>query len=162
MPLDRSSADPRALRDMFGQFASGVTVIASGDADDVHAMTANAFMSVSLNPPLILVSLQNESRMRTRIDRDSRFGVSILAADQEAASDHFAGRTEAEAAVRFRLQNDTPVLEGALAWMACTVETVCPAGDHTLFIAHVDDYDQTSGAPLLFFGGQYRSLDQEA
>ena len=160
-PAGSPPPNTRALRDMFGQFASGVTVIASGDDDDIHAMTANAFMSVSLEPALILVSLQNESRMRARIERVGPFGVSILAEGQSAASDHCAGRLDAEDAVRFERLAGAPVLKGALAWMACSIESACPAGDHTLIIARVNNYGQAIGKPLLFYGGKYRSLDQE-
>lgn len=162
MSANAPATDPSALRQIFGQFASGVTVIASGAGGDVHAMTANAFMSVSLDPPLALISLQNECRMRRRVDQEGRFGVSILAADQAAQSDHFAGRATDCAAPRFTERAAAPVLEGALAWISCKVEQQLPAGDHTLFIARVEDFDQSTGAPLLFYGGAYRTLNKEA
>lgn len=152
----------RDLRDMFGQFASGVTVIACGEPGEEHGMTANAFMSVSLDPPLVLVSLQNDSRMRDRLEPGSRFGVSILAEDQQAASDHFAGRAEDPNVVRFERKGSAPVLAGALASIACSVERRQPAGDHTIYIARVEAFDRTAGTPLVFFGGAYRTINQEA
>ena len=155
-------SDGRALRQMFGQFASGVTVITSGAIDDVHGMTANAFMSVSLDPALILISLKNASRMRDVIDARGCFGVSILAEGQRSVSDHFAGRLVDETAARFERSGDTPVLAGALAWIVCSVEQRHLAGDHTLFVARVDDFLQTEGAPLLFFDGRYRTLSEGA
>lgn len=157
-----NGTDARALRDMFGQFASGVTVIAAGVEGDVHGMTANAFMSVSLDPPLILVSLSNSSNMRQKIEADGRFGVSILAAGQKAASEHFAGRAEYAETAQFERRADAPVVVGALAWLACSMEQHLIAGDHTLIIARVNAFAQSTGAPLLFFGGQYRTLDEEA
>lgn len=161
--LERSTpVDGLALRQIFGQFASGVTVITSGAESAVHGMTANTFMSVSLEPALILISLQNDSRMRQVIDAEGRFGVSILADGQQSVSDHFAGRTEDAAAASFEYRGGTPVVKDALAWIACSVEQRHLAGDHTLFIAHVDDFLQSEGAPLLFFGGQYRTLSEGA
>lgn len=154
-------AEGRALRDIFGQFASGVTIIAAGAEKDVHGMTANAFMSVSLDPPLILVSLKNDSNMRQKIEADGRFSVSILAEEQKAASEHFSGRAENAETALFEHQAGAPVVAGALAWISCSVEQQHVAGDHTLIIARVDAFAQSSGAPLLFFGGEYRTLNHE-
>lgn len=163
--VGRDAIDPideGALRRIFGQFASGVTVIASGAPGAVHGMTANAFMSVSLDPALILVSLKNDSRMRGVVDESGRFGISILAEDQQSASEHFAGRLFDEAAAAFEFPGSTPVLKGALAWISCCVEQRVMAGDHTLFIAKVDDFFHSEGSPLLFYGGQYRTLSRGA
>jgi flavin reductase (DIM6/NTAB) family NADH-FMN oxidoreductase RutF len=157
-----TSVDGLALREIFGQFASGVTVITSGAKGSVNGMTANAFMSVSLDPALVLISLKNDSYMRNVIDAEGRFGVSILADGQQSVSDHFAGRLEDDTAAKFDHPGDTPVVAGALAWIACSVEQRHIAGDHTLFIANVDDFLQSAGAPLLFFGGQYRTLSEGA
>jgi len=158
---DRCGSDEGlALRQIFGQFASGVTVITSGAKGSVHGMTANAFMSVSLDPALVLISLKNDSHMRDVIDAEGRFGVSILADSQQSVSDHFAGRLVDNAAAQFDHPGDTPVVAGALAWIACFVEQRHIAGDHTLFIANVDDFLQSAGTPLLFFGGQYRTLSE--
>ena len=162
MPRDCNAGAARDLRDMFGQFASGVTVIACGPEGDEHGMTANAFMSVSLDPPLVTVSLQNDCRMSSRLKVGDRFGVSILAEDQRAASDHFAGRAIEADAARFERKANAPVLQGALAWIAGTVVQQAPAGDHTLYIARVEDFDRSGGTPLLFFGGAYRRISQEA
>src|SRR3569832_2921359 len=86
------SFDTREFRNALGRFASGVTVITAHDIDRVHGMTANAFVSVSLNPPLILVSLDNRSNMHRILPTVELCGISVLTEAQEAYSDYFAGR----------------------------------------------------------------------
>ena len=84
--------DTRQFRNALGRFASGVTVLTAQDQDQMHGMTANAFVSVSLDPPLVLVSLDNRSNMHRILPTVRRFGISVLAEDQEPLSNHFAGR----------------------------------------------------------------------
>ncbi len=85
--------DPRQFRSALGRFASGVTVVTARYEDQTHGMTANAFVSVSLDPPLVLVSLDNRSYMHRILPKLGHYGVSVLAEDQERLSNHFAGRT---------------------------------------------------------------------
>ena len=126
-----------ALREMSGRFATGVTVISAGDGHDVHGMKANVFMSILLNPELVLVSLKNDSRMRQMIEAHGLFGISILRSDQTPASEHFAGRTDDAPSARFSWRQAAPILDGALAWITCSAEQQHLAGDHTLFIGRV-------------------------
>ena len=120
----------------------------------VHGMTANAFMSAALNPALVLISLKNDNDMSDMIDTEGRFGVATLADGQQSISDHFAGRIQDGATVQFDYLGDTLGGTGALAWISYSFELRHIAGNHTLFIANVDDFLQSAGALLLFFDGQ--------
>jgi flavin reductase (DIM6/NTAB) family NADH-FMN oxidoreductase RutF len=149
------------FRGALGRFASGVTVITVRHEDHTHGMTANAFVSVSLDPPLVLVSLDNRSRLRGIIPEVGRFGISVLSEDQEAFSDHFAGRKVEDLTVAFATQHDVPLIEGAVAHFVVESVDVHPAGDHTLFIARVEYYAARDGRPLVFYGGKYQRLRVE-
>src|ERR671921_970489 len=109
--------DPRiALRRTLGMFATGVTVITTREGDKVHGMTANAFMSVSLEPPLVLISVDRRTKMCTLLHEGRTYGVSVLCESQSHLSDRFAGRPGgADAEPRFEIVHDTPLVEGALA-----------------------------------------------
>src|ERR671936_3091370 len=104
------------FRRTLGMFATGVTVITTRVGEQVHGMTANAFMSVSLRPPLVLVSIDRRARMSHLLHEGTRFGVNVLEAAQAPLSDHFAGRVgEGTPEPSFELVHDTPLVEGALA-----------------------------------------------
>jgi flavin reductase len=148
-----------AFRRTLGMFATGVTVLTSRTADQVHGMTANAFMSVSLQPPLVLVSIDRRARMCNLLHEGTRFAVNVLEAGQARLSDHFAGR-EGESATepRFELVHDTPLVEGALAHLVCRVVRSYWGGDHSLFLGQVEYARYGEGEPLLFHGGRYERL----
>ena len=151
-----------ALRKALGRFVSGVTVVTTGSgdsADGVHGMTANAFTSVSLDPPLVLVSVATKARMDAKIAENGRYGVSILRREQEAVSLHFAGGRPCPDRVRFVERGGVPLLDGALVHLACTVYDSHPAGDHTLHVGHVDELWSEHGDPLVFFTGDFRALE---
>ncbi len=152
------------LRRAMRKWATGVTVVAAAVDGQRHGMTVSSFTSVSLEPPLVLVALRQESRTHALVERAGYFGVSVLARGQEEISNRFAGR-EAEDADRFAglsaatLVTGAPLLEGSLAWFDCRVVRAVPAGTHTIFLAEVvaaRAFDR--GAPLLYFDRQYRSL----
>jgi flavin reductase (DIM6/NTAB) family NADH-FMN oxidoreductase RutF len=124
-------------------------------------MTANAFVSVSLNPPLILVSVDNRAAMTVILPLTRYFGVSVLAEDQEALSNHFAGRAVEGLHIPFVDAHDVPVIEGAVAHFVARVVDVHPAGDHTLFVGHVESFEARDGRPLLFHAGRYQHLKAE-
>jgi flavin reductase (DIM6/NTAB) family NADH-FMN oxidoreductase RutF len=156
---DVEGDDPaRALRNTLGMFATGVTVITTLKSGQVHGMTANAFMSVSLDPPLVLVSIDRRTRMCGLLYERSRYGVSVLCETQSALSDRFAGRAvNGGAEPRFAVVRETPLVEGALAHFVARVEKSYWGGDHSLFLGRVEYARQHSGAPLLFHGGRYVS-----
>jgi flavin reductase (DIM6/NTAB) family NADH-FMN oxidoreductase RutF len=160
-----SSLDPISFRRVAGTFATGVTVITvERDPGVVHGMTANSFTSVSLDPLLVLVCVSHDARLLAFLKSQRRFGVSILREDQQALSEHFAKceqspEADAHLGIRYRwTSTGIPLLEGALAELACNVVAEHPAGDHTIFLGQVESMQCHDGQPLLFHRGQYRRL----
>jgi flavin reductase (DIM6/NTAB) family NADH-FMN oxidoreductase RutF len=148
-----------AFRRTLGMFATGVTVLTTRSGETVHGMTANAFMSVSLRPPLVLVSVDRRARLSNLLHEGTRLGVNVLEAGQEALSDHFAGRVvEGAQEPRFELVHDTPLVGGALAHLVTRVVRSYWGGDHSLFLAQVEYAHYGEGEPLLFHGGRYERL----
>lgn len=157
--MKQDGFDARFLRNAFGCFASGITIVCCDVAGEVHGMTANSFVSVSLDPPLVLISVAQSARMHALIQQAKGFGVCVLHEEQEDVSDHFAARAGADYQPTFASKNGVPVLEEAMAWMACSHETSFSVGDHTLFVGRLMDCDYRQEVkPLLYFGGQYASL----
>ncbi|PFN99620.1 flavin reductase [Bacillus sp. AFS076308] len=148
--------DDRQFRSAMGKFATGVTVIATDVEGDVHGMTANAFMSVSLDPKLVVISIGEKAKILTKIRESKIFTVNILAADQQELSMIFAGQLKKE--VVFDRLDGKPVLPGAVAQVACEVSAEHVEGDHTLFIGKVTDIHLEDAEPLIFYSGKYRSL----
>jgi flavin reductase (DIM6/NTAB) family NADH-FMN oxidoreductase RutF len=154
----KQSFDTCAFRNALGRFATGVTVITSLEQDRPHGMTANAFVSVSLAPPLILVSLDNRSNMNRILPSSGRFGVSVLAEDQEILSTHFAGPPQKDLEIPFVTGAGIPMIDGAIAHFVARVADIHPAGDHTLYIGEVEHFEFREDRPLLFHAGTYRRL----
>jgi len=151
-----------SLRTVLGRFATGVTVITTG-GEHAHGMTANAFSSVSLEPPLVMLCISKGARLYHSIMQSGSFGVSILAAGQEDVSRHFAdwrrpdGMAQfAHADHRIGTHTGSPLIAGALAWLECEVVDAFAGGDHSIFVGKVlgCDLDSGSGA-LSFFAGGY-------
>jgi len=164
------------FRKAMGCFATGVTIITvdlEGEVHGevhglVHGMTANAFASVSLDPPLVLVCVDRKASTHAHLHARKRFGINVLGEDQRAISDYYARperdheHAETEAGARFdRTQHGTPVLHGALAYVECRLHSAQVAGDHTIFIAEVEEVVVGDGAPLLFFRGKYRKVGDD-
>jgi flavin reductase (DIM6/NTAB) family NADH-FMN oxidoreductase RutF len=147
----------RELRQVMGRFATGVTVITTIDRNTIHGMTANGFLSVSLRPPLVLVSL-GRCRMNEMLPRTSRYGVSVLACDQEHFAAHFAAQRPSPVDPEFVWHDGLPLLDGALAHLACRVVDIHPAGDHVLWIGEVEHLHHRDGEPLLFYTGRFGTL----
>jgi flavin reductase (DIM6/NTAB) family NADH-FMN oxidoreductase RutF len=159
-----------------GQFATGVTIITvdlEGEGNGevrggVHGMTANAFASVSLDPPLVLVCVDHNTRTHAHLHARKRFGINVLREDQRAISEYYArperdhDHAEAAAGARFdRTKHGTPMLHGTLAYLECRLHSSQVAGDHTIFIAEVEDVVVREGDPLLFFRGKYRKVGED-
>jgi flavin reductase (DIM6/NTAB) family NADH-FMN oxidoreductase RutF len=152
-----AEAAARELRQVMGRFATGVTVVTTAHRDTIHGMTANAFLSVSLRPPLVLVSL-GRCRMSEMLPRTGLYGVSVLASDQEELAAHFAGQRVAPTPPSFVWEKDFPLLDGALAHVGCRVVDVHTAGDHVLWIGEVEHLGHRDGEPLLFYTGRFGTL----
>ncbi len=153
---------PDEFRAALGRFASGVTVITVTTAEQhVHGMTASAFCSVSLRPPLVLVCIDHLAETYLHLRERGQFGVSVLKQDQEALSEFFADpERNPDAAYRLGIQykkmkSSVPVLEKALANLDCRIIQAHVAGDHTIFVAEVREVLLGEGTPLLYFRGQY-------
>ena len=154
--VSRSSA-PARLRKAMGRFATGVTIVTTAQRDHVHGMTANGVMSVSLDPPLVVVSL-GASRMDELLPKTRRYGISVLGAEQEELAMHFAGRPKEDLAPRFTWWKELPFIEGALAHVGCKVDAIHQAGDHRLWVGRVEYMEYRDGDPLLFYAGRFEQL----
>jgi flavin reductase len=157
------------FRKAMGCFATGVTIVTVDLDGEVHGMTANALASVSLDPPLLLVCVDHSARTHAHLRARKRFGINILAEHQQPISQYYARtdysqeRAEQEAGARFdRTRHGTPILQGALAYLECMLQSTQEAGDHTIFIAAVEDVVVHTGQPLLFFRSKYRELGEES
>ncbi|MGH2316217.1 flavin reductase family protein [Planococcus sp. SE5232] len=148
--------DDLLFRQAMGKFATGVTVLTTAHEGDVHGMTANAFMSVSLDPKLVVISVGHRARFLEKVTKSQRFAVNILAEDQEQISQHFAGKPQGE--IHFSTLDGLPVIAGTVAQITCDVASAHEEGDHTLFIGRVTGLELQEKSPLLYFGGQYCEL----
>lgn len=149
--------DDRLFKTAMSKFSTGVTVITAEWENENHGMTANAFMSVSLDPKLIVISVANNARMKSIIEKTKTFAVSILAEDQADVSMHFARQKEKED-VRFIEFAGVPTVEGAIATIACDLHDASEQGDHTLFIGKVRDVAVTDRDPLVYYQGKYEQI----
>jgi flavin reductase (DIM6/NTAB) family NADH-FMN oxidoreductase RutF len=154
-----SPIDPRQLRDACGQFCTGVTVITTRCEEGDHGMTANAFMSISLDPPLIAISIGEKARMLPKIQATGRFAVSVLATGMDDFAWHFAGRPKEHLRDCFEHREGLPLVKGAAAHFISDVADEILAGDHTIFIGHVRALIRDPGKqPLVFFAGRFGAL----
>jgi flavin reductase (DIM6/NTAB) family NADH-FMN oxidoreductase RutF len=158
--------DAARYRQVFGHFATGVTVVTTAVDGWLHGMTANAIASLSLDPLLLLVCVDKTAHAHGQLEQAGRFGVNILADDQEEVSRLFAATSDPE---QGRLQgaayhlgpHGTPVVEGCLAYVECSVTDRYPGGDHTIFIGAVLDGEVLRETPpLLFYRGGYRRIER--
>jgi flavin reductase (DIM6/NTAB) family NADH-FMN oxidoreductase RutF len=154
------SVDPEGYKQAARMFASGVTIVAVSHDGSSHGMTASSFASVSLEPPLILVSLEKSSRTRELLLESGRFAVNILAEDQQEIARAFAhpGDKTFDHIEHHTNNPGAPFLSGSIAMLACTTEQVVPGGDHDIFIGEVTAVEVNEGAPLVYFDRGYRSL----
>lgn len=153
--------DPRDFRRALGNFATGITVITARHADaGLVGMTANSFNSVSLDPPLILWSVDKRAHSCAAFLAAEHFAVNVLAADQLELSNHFA-RPQADKFATVPHQpglGGAPLLEHCAARFQCARHQVVEAGDHWILIGRVLAFDDFGRAPLLYHQGAYASL----
>jgi flavin reductase (DIM6/NTAB) family NADH-FMN oxidoreductase RutF len=160
--------DPMLFRQVLGRFATGVTVITTCKGDVKHGMTANAFSSVSLNPPLILVSVDKKADMHGYMMEADTFCVNILAEHRRQWSDWWAGRAPKDQDQFTDIPHSTkvtgsPVLDDCLGYIDCKVWARYDAGDHTLFLGEVQEAavnPDPNLKPLLFFASKYHKLHE--
>jgi flavin reductase (DIM6/NTAB) family NADH-FMN oxidoreductase RutF len=154
-----TAIDGRQLRNACGQFGTGVTVVTTHCDGHDHGMTANAFMSVSLDPPLIAVSIAATAKMLPKIQKSGRFAVSVLADTMDEIAWHFAGKPNPDFTDLFAADEGLPVVRGAVATFVTDVHDALVAGDHTIVIGRVRSLAVGDGKkPLLFFRGKFAQL----
>ncbi|NMZ47028.1 flavin reductase family protein [Pseudomonas oryzihabitans] len=152
-------ANPRALRNLLGQFATGVTVITTRGRDGRKVgMTANSFSSVSLEPPLVLWSLARQAPSLPDFLAASHFAIHVLGSDQHQLSGHFARPAEDKFAGIAHVEGTAgvPLLEEAVATLICRNHVQYEGGDHLIFLGEIEHYRHSGGEPLVFHAGQYR------
>jgi flavin reductase (DIM6/NTAB) family NADH-FMN oxidoreductase RutF len=158
----QTSITSSQMRSILGRFCTGVTVVTTAnDQGEIHGMTANAFISVSLDPPLVLVSVDRRAHMHELLPQTGRFGVSVLAAEQERLAVHFAGRPLREHGELFDRVAGVPFVRGAIAHVGCSLHDRHPAGDHTLYLGRVEHLADHPGQPLVFHQGAFGLLSND-
>lgn len=156
---------PATMRETMARFATGVVVLTVG-GDHIHGMTANAFSSVSLKPPLVLCCVARTAVMHRAITSAGCFAFSVLRADQEDRARYFSSRARPLGSAQFDMvdwlpgpRTGAPLLSGSLAWLECELADAYEAGDHSVFIGHVLSSGRAASSPgLLFFDGAYRQV----
>lgn len=152
------SLEAAQFRATVARFASGVTILTMRDADgEDHGMTATSFSSLSLDPPLILVCVDQAASMYEPLQAAQHFAINILSAGQEKASRAFASR-DADRFGGFAFERgklDVPILVGALAHLECRVHARHAAGDHIIIVGEVETGAVGDGEPLLYYRGTY-------
>ncbi len=159
------SIDPENLRKAMRRWPTGVTIVTARDAETQHGMTVSSFTSLSLEPALVLVSLEQTTKTYRLVQQARHFAVTVLGQHQKEISDRFAGRMpDSEDRFKgletFSLFSGAPLLADGLAWFDCVVVATYPAGSQTVFIGEV--LEARSGLPeppLIYFDRSYRSLE---
>jgi len=157
------TVDPQRLRDVMGRFPTGVAVVACDGPDGPSGLTTSALASVSLDPPLLLVCLDNGSRTLDAVRDARRFSVSVLRDGQDALALRFASKAQMGdkfAGVAVERHDGVPVLADALAWFACELRELLPGGDHVIAIGAITALgaDPSGGRPLLHHRGAFAGL----
>jgi flavin reductase (DIM6/NTAB) family NADH-FMN oxidoreductase RutF len=165
-----------AFRRAAGRFASGVTVVTTAvpvsrvaggtGAAEVFGITVSSFASLSLNPLLVSVSVRQESRLLPLVRSSRLFAVSVLGAGQRAVADHFAGRGRRPEPHAFAAVDagprvtGAPVVTGCVSWFDCEVDDILPGGDHEILVGRVVAAGGAVGAPLVYWGGAYQTIEE--
>lgn len=161
-----NDAASESLRSVMRAWSAGVAVVTAFHEKTRHGMTVNSFTSISLDPPLVSISLQSTSRTHEMIHQSGAFGLTILSEGQVQVSERFAGKN-GESADRFAgletttLASGSPLIVGGLAWLDCRVLQTIPAGLNTLFIAEVTaSHVMGEGPPLIYHNRGYWRLGE--
>jgi flavin reductase (DIM6/NTAB) family NADH-FMN oxidoreductase RutF len=158
------AVDPQRYRDVVGHFATGVAIVTASGPHGPAGMTTNAVTSLSLDPLLLLVCFDNDSRTLPVVREAERFAVNVLRAGQEDLARVFASKRVADdkfRAVTHTVDHGVPVIDGALAWLACDLVELHPGGDHTIGVGAVTQLDVPQEAPpLVWFRGRYTTVER--
>lgn len=164
--VDRIPMTPSAMREAMSRFATGVIVLSVG-GEHIHGMTANAFSSVSLDPPALLCCVSHSAVMHKAVLAARRFGISVLGAEQEDLARYFANKNRPLGPEQFSGLDwrpgpvtEAPLLHGALAWFECELSDSHDSGDHSIFIGEVvNSGSSSSTSGLLFFNGGFQQIE---
>ena len=157
--------NPDDFRHVLGHFATGVTIVTTCDAEArPTGLTASAFCSVSLDPPLILICVDHKSQSYPHLRESGRFAINILSQEHEQLSRRFASsRLDKFDGVPFKVGAlDVPLIDAALAYLECRTVSAHVEGDHTIFVGRVEAVGAGEGEPLLYYRGKYHRLRGEA
>ncbi len=152
------------FKSVMGRFATGVTVVTTCDGERPAGVTVNAFASVSLDPPLVMVSIDKRSHLHDLVARAGFFAANILGAHQQEISRRFAGQT-GDRNERFRQTSyhegvtGAPILDESIAHVECRVVAVYPGGDHSIFLGQVEGLGAAAGDPLVYYRARYGAFD---
>jgi len=162
----KSPAVEDQFREIMSRFVTGVTIVTSCHSNEVHGLTCNAFCSISLHPPTILVSISTNTRSDRLMRQSKVLAVNVLSDSQTELSNRFAGRHKHKEADRFegfqwrKGVTGAPIFEGTQAYLDCKVVNAFESGDHTLFVAEVlDSGVQETLSPLIFYRSEYMTLN---
>jgi flavin reductase (DIM6/NTAB) family NADH-FMN oxidoreductase RutF len=155
------------MRKIRGLFASGVSVVTTAVGDRLKGITVSAFAEVSLDPPLVLICIANESETRALLETSKVFAVNILSDDQEFLSERFAARAPLvndrfEGVPYHTAVTGAPILNESIAWYDCRVESIVEGGDHMIFIGRVEaiGFGDEARRPLVYYANQYARLKE--
>ena len=159
----RPSVDVTAFRDAAARFASGVTVAAAAHDGLQHVITATAFASLSIEPPMVLLALDRAGKLIRLVRGGGHVGLSVLSAAQETIGRTASTRGREPQAAIGEVQTTVavtgaPILVGALAWFDCEVESISEHGDHAIIVGRVVAAGNSDGSPLLYFARHYHRL----
>jgi flavin reductase (DIM6/NTAB) family NADH-FMN oxidoreductase RutF len=155
------------FRRVMSQFATGITIVTTRDGEEIHGLTANSVCSVSLEPPLVLVCVNEKAHSHDLIKNGRNFAVNILKASQETLARRFATNNlparERFAGIKFQTEiTGAPILLESLGWLDCKLVAAYPGGDHTIFVGEVLALGRHHGnEPLLYFHSRYLTPDLE-
>jgi flavin reductase (DIM6/NTAB) family NADH-FMN oxidoreductase RutF len=161
------AVDSAAFRAVMGRFATGVTVVTTCDGPRRYGITVNAFCSVSLDPPLVLICIDHTSRVHDILAHAGFFAVNFLRSDQAHLSTCFATTTEERYAnfchaKSHPVATGAPVLDDSLGYADCRIVTCYPGGDHTIFLGQVEALAVGDGEPLLYYHSRYLNARDES
>jgi flavin reductase (DIM6/NTAB) family NADH-FMN oxidoreductase RutF len=151
-----------------GRFASGVTIVSTRNNGYVYGITATSFVSLSLNPLLVTVSINSNSPMLDEIRQSSIFAISVLSREQQSVSAYFSRRGRGKSKGNFEEvrthvgQTGAPIVTDALSWFDCRLQSLVAGGDHEILVGEVTTAGGSDGQPLLYWSGDYRELDATA
>ena len=153
--------DKKKLKQVAGSFPTGVTVVTiKKPSGDTHGMTASSFLSLSLNPPMVLFAVKKENEIIAYIEKGKKMGISILSEDMLDESDHFANVKLMKATPIFYDVDEVKILQGSIAWYSVSIRKIYDEGDHKIIICEIIDLDIKSNKnPLIYYRG-YRKISR--